>query len=184
MRLVEVKHLLLVESGGQRAEALGGLADRLASLRAGNMQAGKAALEPLERVRAELRFVEDVWIEDELGDFFKTTKAQLSSIDTASHYARDAQRHLHTFQERLADASLRIHVAFHVDEFSTFAKSFFDGWVSDWVVKSKIQAASKVCGTTIAAVSATLAECERQLAEVERSTEAVTEQRRQFIEEA
>ena len=133
---------------------------------------------------AELRSAEDVCTGDELGDVFKATKAKLSRIDTASQYAHAAQRLLRKFQEELADASLRLHVAVHIDRFSIFAESFFDGLISDWVVNSKIQAASSACGTTIAAVSATLAECRRQLAEVERNTEAVTEQRRHFIEEA
>ena len=148
------------------------------------MQTGTAALESLERVRTELRSAEDVWASDDLGDVFKATKEQLSRIDTASQYAHAAQRLLRKFQEELADASLRLHVAVHTDGFSTFAESFFDGLISDWVVPSKIRAASSACGTTIAAVSATLAECRRQLTEVERNTEALTEQRRHFIEEA
>ncbi len=190
VRLVEEKHRLLVETGDQRAEALGGLVERLVDLSADSlelqeaMQAGTAALESLERVRAELRSAEDVWTSDELGDDFKATKAKLSRIDTASQYAHAAQRLLRKFQEELADASLRLHVAVHIDRFSIFAESFFDGLISDWIVSSKIQAASSACATTIAAVSATLAECRRQLTEVERNTEALTEQRRHFIEEA
>jgi hypothetical protein len=190
VRLVEEKHRLLVETGDQRAEALGGLVERLVDLSADSMelqeamQAGTAALESLERVLAELRSAEDVGTSDELGDDFKATKAKLSRIDTASQYAHAAQRLLRKFQEELADASLRLHVAVHIDRFSIFAESFFDGLISDWIVNSKIQAASSACGTTIAAVSATLAECRRQLTEVERNTESLTEQRRHFIEEA
>ena len=189
-QLVEEKHRLLVEKRDQRAEAASGLVERLVDLGADSlelqeaMQTGTAALESLERVRAELRSAEDVWASDDLGDGFKATKEQLSRIDTASQYAHAAQRFLRKFQEELADVSLRHHVAVHMDGFSNFAESFFDGLISDWVVKSKIQSASSACGTTIAAVSATLAECRRQLAEVERNTEAVTEQRRHFIEEA
>ena len=189
-RLVEEKHRLLVETRDQRAEALVGLVERLVDLGADSLelqeaiQAGTAALESLERVRAELRFAENVWTSDELGDDFKATKEKLSRIDTASQYAQAAQRLLRRFQGELADTSLRLHVAVHIDGFSAFSQSFFDGLISDWVVKSKIQAASSACGTTIAAVSATLAECRRQLAEVERNTKAVNEQRLHFIEEA
>ncbi len=190
VRLVEEKHRLLVETGDQRAEALGGLVERLVDLSADSlelqeaMQAGTAALESLERVRAELRSAEDVRTSDELGDDFKATKEKISRIDTASQYAHAAQRLLRKFQEELADVSLRLHVAVHIDRFSIFAESFFDGLISDWIVNSKVQAASSACGTTIAAVSATLAECRRQLTEVERNTESLTEQRRHFIEEA
>ncbi len=153
VRLVEEKHRFLVETGDQRAEALGGLVERLVDLSADSlelqeaMQAGTAALESLERVRAELRSAEDVWTSDALGDDFKATKAKLSRIDTASQYAHAAQRLLRKFQEELADASLRLHVAVHIDRFSIFAESFFDGLISDWIVNSKIQAASSACGT-------------------------------------
>ncbi len=190
VRFIEEKHQLLVEMRDQRAELLCGLVERLVDLGADRselqeaMQAGTAALESLERVRDELRSAEDVCIWDELGGGFKATKAQLSRIDTARQHAQAAQRFLRKFQEELTDASLRLHVAVHIERFLILAESFFDGLISDWIVKSKIQAASSACGTTIAAVSATLAECRRLLAEVERNTEAVTEQRRHFIEEA
>ncbi len=189
-RWVEEKYRLLVETRDQQAEALGGLVERLVDLGADRLElqeaieAGTAALESLERVLAELRSAGDVWTSDELGDDFKATKEKLSRIDTASQYAHTAQRLLRKFQEELADASLRLHVAVHIDGFSNFAESFFDGLISDWVVESKIQAVSSACGTTIAAVSATLAECQRQLAEVDWNIEAVNEQRLQFIEEA
>ncbi|HUP79815.1 MAG TPA: hypothetical protein VM260_14780, partial [Pirellula sp.] len=143
-RLVEEKHRLLVETRDHRAEALGGLIERLVELGADSLelqeaiQAGTAALESLERVRSELRTAEDVWTSDELGDDFKATKAKLSRIDTASQYAQVAQRRLRKFQEELGDTNLRLLVAVHIDGFSTFAESFFDGLISDWVVNSKI----------------------------------------------
>jgi hypothetical protein len=152
-RLVEEKYVLLVEARDQRAETLGDQVQRLADLGVQSlelqeaMQSGVAAVESLERARAELLSAEDEWTWDELGGAYKATQAQLTRVAAASQYAQAAQRLLRKFQEHLADASLRVHVAVHIDGFSTVAKSFFDGPISDWVVKSKIQAASSACGT-------------------------------------
>lgn len=189
-RLVEEKHQLLVETRDQRAEALGGFVERLADLDADNLelqeaiQAGSAALDALERVRAELRSAENWGTWDMLGGGFIATMAKHSSIDTAKRHAHDAQRLLRRFQEELADAGQRLQVAVDIGGFSTFADYFFDGLIADWVVQSKIQTASSACCSAIAKVEAALAECRRKLAEVERNTEAVTEQRQQFIEQA
>ncbi|MEQ1826610.1 MAG: hypothetical protein ABL921_11725 [Pirellula sp.] len=178
----------MFEKRARQAEALSSIFERLVGLGVDRLELqdavklGTAALECLERARAELLSAEDVWPSEELGGVFDATKAQLTRIDKAGQYSRDAQRLLRKLREELSDATLGAYIDFHIKEFSTFVESFMDGMISDWVVKSKIQAASSTCGITIAAVSATLVECQRQLDEVDRNIKTLTERRRQFIE--
>jgi DNA repair exonuclease SbcCD ATPase subunit len=189
-RLVEEKHRLLVETRDQRAEALLGFAERLADLGADKkelqeaIQAGTAARDALERVRAELRSAENWGTWDMFGGGFLATMAKHSRIDTAKQHAQAAQRLLRKFQEELADAGQRLHVALDIGGFSTFADYFFDGLIADWVVQSKVQNASSACSSALLKVSEALAECQRRLAESEQYLDAVTEQRRQFVEQA
>lgn len=130
------------------------------------IQAGTLAVECLQSVRTELHLAEKVWPSDEPGGAFQTTREQTSRIATASRYACAAEQFLVTFQEKLTDPSLRIHVAVHANEFSSFSKTFLDGILADRVVRSRIQAAASACGMMLAAVSATIAECQRQLSEL------------------
>ena len=188
--LVEEKHRLLLELRDQRAEALLGFAERLADLASRQqelqeaIQAGKAARHSLERVRTELESAESWGTWDMLGGGLFATMAKHSIIDDAREHAHVSQRLLHRFQEELAEAGQRLDVALEIGEFSKFADYFFDGLIADWVVQSKIQNASSACSTAISQVGAALARCRRQLGEIERNTQSITEQRRQFVEQA
>lgn len=189
-RLVEEKHRLLVESRDGRGEALLGLAERLADLGADRkelheaIRAGTAALDALNRVRTELRSAESWGTWDLFGGGFLATMAKHSRIDAARQQARTAQRLLRRFQEELADAGHRLQVALDVDGFSSFADYLFDGLIADWVVQSKVQNASAVCGSAVSKVNETLAECRRRLDAVERECVTAIEQRRQLVEQA
>lgn len=189
-QLLDEKHRLLVETRDQRAEALLGFTERLTDLAADEkelqeaIRAGKSAREALERVRAELRSAENWGTWDMLGGGLMATMAKHSRIDTAKRHAQTAQRYLRRFQEELADAGERLHVSLQIGEFSTFADYFFDGLIADWAVQSKVQNASAACSSAISQVNAAVAGCQGRLSQVEQEIEAVTEQRRQLVEQA
>lgn len=190
-RLLEQKEQLLRQAGDGRTSTLLALSEQAADLRAElreldeALEAGDAALDALEGVRAELRSAQNWGTWDLLGGGMLSTMAKHSHIDVARSRAHRAQERLHRFREELADADQRLNVSLNdIGGFSTFADYFFDGLIADWVVQSKIDNASSACVAAIGRVREAILACRHRREVVKQQIEHVAEQRRQFIEEA
>ena len=157
-RLIEEKQRLLAESGNDKAETLLAFTEKLADLQSDAqelreaIQAGEGALISLRQVSSDLGSAAGWGTWDLLGGGMISTMIKHSKIDTAKQNAHLAQRELQRFQKELADADQRLHLSLEIGGFSKFADYFFDGLIADWVVQSKIRAASQACSSTISEV--------------------------------
>lgn len=163
------------------AEALSDLASQRKELREA-VRAGEWAERSLNAVQNSLSSASGWGTADLLGGGLVTTMIKHSRIDTARQHAHTAQRDLLRFQRELADANQRLHVALEIGGFSKFADYFFDGLISDWIVQSKINNASRQCAEMTCAVRAAVRECETRLAKVEAKINHRERERRQLIE--
>lgn len=188
--LINEKEKLLAQSGGQSAERLLVLSERLADLTSDRkelqeaLRAGQAALSSLKTVSSELGSAANWGTLDMVGGGMISTMAKHSKIDSAKQHARQAQRRLQKFQQELADANQRLHVSLEIDGLTTFADYFLDGLIMDWVVQSKIQGASSACSKAISRVTAAVNECRKSLAKTEDELAKVSAERREFVEGA
>ncbi len=189
-RLTDEKGTLLSNANDERAEKLLSFTEKLTDLNAHSkelqeaVQAGQAALDSLNQVRAELGSAANWGTWDMLGGGTISTMIKHSKIDSAKQQAQYAQRQLNRFRKELVDAGQLLHSSIEVDGFSTFADYFFDGLIADWVVQSRIQSATSACSSTIAKVSSAVNECRRKLGETDREIESVNRTRQEFIEGA
>lgn len=136
------------------------------------MVAGKVAIDALDRVRMALRTAADVSRTDDLVANFDATKTQIDHVRLAEKFAESALNQLWSFHEHLSDASLRIHLLYYVEEFSVAKLSLLGLFVP-----KNVQQVLAACGRTIAAVEATIAECERQRSDVELRIRTTIERR-------
>ncbi len=186
--ILDEKRRFLTEAGGDRAEQLLDLSERLADLSAEHkelreaLDAGGQALAALEQVQSELQSAANWGTWDLLGGGLLVTMAKHSRIDAAREHAHTAQRCLRNFQKELADADERLNVSLDIGGIATFADYFFDGLIADWVVQSKIHNASSACSSVLSQVSAVLGQCRKRLTEVERAIEDVKNEQREFVE--
>lgn len=189
-RLVDYKRRLLVEARDDRAQAILDFAEQLAEFASAKkaleetIQAGMAAKGALEQVRDELRSAQQWGNLDLIAGGIVVTAVKHARIDVAKHRAQAAQRLLRRFQEELADVGQNLQVTLDIGGLSAFADYFFDGLIADFVVQSRIQKATSVCAAAISTVTGAIDACRTRLAEVEKSIVAVTEQRRQLVEQA
>lgn len=189
-RLLVEKEDLLTGAGDDRAKELLAMSEQLADLDSDRkelneaIRAGHTALSSLQKVSSELQSAANWGTWDMFGGGMVSTMAKHSKIDSAKECARQAQRQLRRFQEELADADQRLHVALDIGGFSKFADFFFDGLIADWVVQTKISEATSACSSTKSKVSSAINECQQRLSETEKEIEKLNSRRQAFIERA
>ncbi len=187
-RLIDEKEKILSSNSSLRYGELLGITEQLAEHVADRkelleaIQAGESAVRSLQDVKAELEAAAGWGTWDMLGGGMIATIAKHSKIDTAKQKGQFAQLQLERFQDELADAGVRLNLALKIDGFSKFADFFFDGFVSDWIVQSKIQNASSVCSTTMSSVQLAVHQCERRLKEINEAIDGLDNRRLDFIE--
>lgn len=109
------------------------------------VQAGQRALDSLKQAQAELNSAKNWGIADLIGGGLLTTLCKRSKMDRAQYYMDEAKRDLQLFRKELSDVSDASHLNVQTGDFLTFADYFFDGFVADWLVQSRIsQARSQV----------------------------------------
>jgi hypothetical protein len=77
---------------------------------------------------------------DMLGGGWIATAIKHSKLDLAKDAAIRAQGALHRFRRELADVGEDLTGAIEIGGFSRFADYFFDGFIMDWMIQSKISA--------------------------------------------
>lgn len=100
--------------------------------------AGERALNSLYAAQDKLKSARGWGIFDLFGGGFITDMIKHSKMDDASRYMKEAEHHLKIFQRELRDVNLPLNLRMEVGGFLSFADFFFDGFVADYLVQSKI----------------------------------------------
>jgi hypothetical protein len=80
---------------------------------------------------------------DLLGGGFISTLAKHSKMNKAQQELQQAKYAVQDFKKELQDVGRIDNIDVNVGDFLTFADFFFDGFVADWLVQSKIRDAQK-----------------------------------------
>lgn len=107
------------------------------------IEAGRDALSSLKTAQNQLQLARNWGIVDIFGGGFFTNMMKYSKIDSASNAIEDAKQKLFIFQGELKDVSLPVDLRMEIGDFLTFADFFFDGFVTDYIVQSKIAEAKE-----------------------------------------
>lgn len=100
--------------------------------------AGERALGSLRQVQEKLNSARAWGIFDMLGGGTLTGILKHSRINDATRCMENAKYDLQAFQKELRDVRLPDDIRIEVGGFLTFADFFFDGFLADYLVQSKI----------------------------------------------
>lgn len=112
------------------------------------IRAGENALQSLYRAQEMLDKARTWGIFDIFGGNLITGLMKHSRLQEASRYMEDARRDLSYFQQELRDIQAP-GLSSVAGDFLTFADFFFDGFISDILVQSKINEARGQCAEAI-----------------------------------
>ncbi len=107
------------------------------------LYAGEQALKSLYAAREELRRARNWGIFDIVGGGFFVSMLKHSKINRASSYMEAARNDLQAFEGELRDLALQSELKIEIGDFFTFADFFFDGFIADFMVQSKIADAAQ-----------------------------------------
>ncbi len=102
------------------------------------IQAGERALSSLKTAQSQLNSARSWGIFDMFGGGLLSSMMKHSKMNDASRYMEDAKRDLQIFQRELRDVNVPMNLRIEVGSFLSFADFFFDGFVADYLVQSKI----------------------------------------------
>ena len=119
--------------------------------------AGERALESLYAAQDYLRSAGNWGIFDMLGGGFISTMAKRSKMRDANACMEQAQYDLQHFQQELRDVTNIPGLYLEMDDFLGFADYFFDGFLADLMVQSRIRDAQAKVDAAIEQVHLALA---------------------------
>lgn len=105
--------------------------------------AGEDSLHSLKRAKECLKSAGNWGLLDMFGGGFISTLVKHSKINDAEKYLQQAKDDLKHFQRELMDVENVPDLHIQTGDFLTFADFFFDGFIADWLVQSKISEAKK-----------------------------------------
>lgn len=105
------------------------------------IQAGERALSSLRTAQSQLKSAGNWGLFDMFGGGLFSSMIKHSKINDASRYMEDAKRDLLIFQRELKDVNVPMNLRMEVGSFLSFADFFFDGFLADYLVQSKISEA-------------------------------------------
>ena len=105
------------------------------------IDAGERALDSMYGVRKELESAGNWGLLDMFGGGMFTTFVKHSKMNDAQRYMERAKRDLAGFSRELADVSETLNI--NSGDFLTFADYFFDGFLADMMVQSRIHDAQR-----------------------------------------
>lgn len=124
------------------------------------IDAGERALDSLYGVRKELESAGNWGMLDMFGGGMFTTFVKHSKMNDAQRYMERAKRDLAAFSRELADVSETLNI--NSGDFLTFADYFFDGFVADMMVQSRIRDAQRQVDDAIYRVESILSRLRNQ----------------------
>ena len=127
------------------------------------IEAGERSLQSLRLVQGELNSAGNWGIVDILGGGLITDLFKHSKMNNASRYMDEARYDLQRFQRELRDVTINTNLNINVGDFLTFADFFFDGFVADIMMQSKIKDAKRQVEEAIDRVEMILNDLRRTL---------------------
>ena len=124
------------------------------------IDAGERALDSLYGVRKELESAGNWGLLDMFGGGLFTTFVKHSRMSDAQRYMERAKRDLAAFSRELADVSETLNI--NSGDFLTFADYFFDGFLADMMVQSRIHDAQRQVDDAIYRVESILSRLRNQ----------------------
>ncbi len=115
--------------------------------------AGERALSSLEKAQEKLNSARSWGIFDMFGGGAFSGMMKHARLNDASRYLEDAQEDLRWFQKELQDVSMMMDLRIDIGGFLTFADFFFDGFLADYMVQTKITDARERVSEAVSRVS-------------------------------
>lgn len=122
------------------------------------IRAGNKALISLRLAQEKLSSAKNWGILDILGGGLITNMVKHSKINDASSYLKEAKDSLRIFQRELKDIPDFTALEIDIGEFLSFADFFFDGFIADYIVQTKISDAKDKIDEAIRRVESLLRE--------------------------
>ena len=122
------------------------------------IRAGDKALISLRLAQEKLSSAKNWGILDILGGGLITNMVKHSKINDASSYLREAKDSLRVFQRELKDIPDFTALEIDIVSFLSFADFFFDGFIADYMVQTKISDAKDKINEAIIRVESLLRE--------------------------
>ena len=107
------------------------------------MDAGERALSSLRNAQRKLNSAGNWGLLDMFGGGLFSTIMKRSKMDDAQQLMEAAKSDLKRFQRELKDVNIPLDLRMEVGSFLSFADFFFDGFVADYLVQSKISEAKE-----------------------------------------
>mgnify|MGYP003292714337 FL=1 len=127
------------------------------------IDAGERALISLRMAQEKLNSAGNWGLFDMFGGGLFSTMIKRSKMDDASKLMETAKSDLKCFQKELKDVNVPLDMRMEVGSFLSFADFFFDGFVADYLVQSKISDAKEQVSDAIIRVEQILNELKRKM---------------------
>ena len=127
------------------------------------MDAGERALSSLRKAQEKLNSAGNWGLFDMFGGGLFSTIMKRSKMDDAQQLMEAAKSDLKRFQRELKDVNIPLDLRMEVGSFLSFADFFFDGFVADYLVQSKISDAKAQVSDAIIRVEQILNELKRKM---------------------
>ena len=127
------------------------------------VNAGERALSSLRMAKEKLDSAGNWGLFDMFGGGLFSTMVKRSKMDDASGLMEAAKTDLKRFQKELSDVNIPMDLRMEVGSFLSFADFFFDGFVADYLVQSKISEAKEQVSDAIIRVEQILSELKRKM---------------------
>ena len=125
--------------------------------------AGERALSSLYVAQDKLKSARGWGIFDMFGGGFIADMIKHSKMQEASKSMEEAKYFMQRFQKELSDVNGNFNLQLNVGGFLSFADFFFDGFLADYLVQSKITDARRQVDDAIVKVSRILEDLKRSL---------------------
>ena len=127
------------------------------------MDAGERALSSLRSAQEKLNSAGNWGLFDMFGGGLFSTMIKRSKMDDAQNLMEAAKTDLKRFQKELKDVNIPLDLRMEVGSFLSFADFFFDGFVADYLVQSKISDAKEQVSDAIFRVEQIMNELKRKM---------------------
>ena len=126
------------------------------------LDAGERALSSLRNAQEKLNSAGNWGLFGMFGGGLFSTIMKRSKMDDAQQLMEAAKTDLKRFQRELKDVNIPLDLRMEVGSFLSFADFFFDGFVADYLVQSKISEAKEQVSDAIIRVEQILNELKRK----------------------
>ena len=127
------------------------------------LDAGERALSSLRKAQEKLNSAGNWGLFDMFGGGVFSTIMKRSKMDDAQQLMEAAKTDLKRLQRELKDVNIPLDLRMEVGSFLSFADFFFDGFVADYLVQSKISEAKEQVSDAIIRVEQIMNELKRKM---------------------